>query len=181
MQDQCEFEFNQSRCLLSLIHIFSCMKLLDFHLFSGAIFLLVLDLSKYEMNDCTYRIMVGDWINLIIGHIPGAVITIVPTHLDICESQGENVDDKCKDILLRVSAEEQERVKLLEKDLEVFKTEGTDMAKVETIDFLRKARPHFPSCVYNEVKTKNLLLVLAVVVVQIIFDKKPNHYTAIQL
>ena len=115
--------------------------------------------------------MVGDWINLVIGHIPGAVIMIVPTHLDICESRGENVGSKCRDILFRVSAEEQSRVELLEKDHEAFKTEGTDMAKVETIDFLRKTRPHVPSCLYDEVNTINLLLVLAILLVQVIFAK----------
>ena len=111
----------------------------------------MLDLSKYKCNDDTYGVLVGDWISLIISHIPGAIIMIVPTHQDVCHSLGENVQDKCRDILHRARTEENTKLKLVEKEYKRSVTEGTNMERTWALDLLRKTRPKFASCLLNEV------------------------------
>jgi len=122
----------------------------QFFFTEGAIFLLVVDLSSYRTVDSTYKVMVGDWISLIINNIPGAVIMIAPTHLDVCKNQGEDVHEKCNDILQRVKTEEQNRVKFLENEYIEFLAEGKDMAKIKNIEYLKCTRPHLPSCLFIE-------------------------------
>ena len=101
------------------------------------------------MTDYDYRIMIGDWISLIISHIPGALIMIVPTHLDLCEDK--DVELKCKDILLKMREEERRRLAFLESESKILNSEGLDIEKIKAIDFLRKSRPHLPSFLCPEV------------------------------
>ena len=102
--------------------------------------------------------MVGDWISLIINNIPGAVIMIAPTHLDVCKNQGEDVHEKCNDILQRVKTEEQNRVKFLENEYIEFLAEGKDMAKIKNIEYLKCTRPHLPSCLFIEVRLEDFYI-----------------------
>lgn len=126
-------------------------NLIEFDCLTGALFVLVLDLSQYSMSDYDYRVMVGDWINLVISHIPNAVIIIVPTHIDVCQDKGEDVDQKCEDVLKRIHAEEERRVEFLGKEKEILKADSEDTRSKETLESLQRTRPFFSSCFYSKV------------------------------
>eukprot|EP00112_Aurelia_sp_Birch-Aquarium-sp1_P023376 Seg6940.1 transcript_id=Seg6940.1/GoldUCD/mRNA.D3Y31 product="Malignant fibrous histiocytoma-amplified sequence 1" protein_id=Seg6940.1/GoldUCD/D3Y31 len=119
----------------------------QFFLTEGALFLLVVDLDAYEMNDCSYRVKVGDWINMVISEVPGAVFVIIPTCLDKFKDNRQLVLDKCKDIIQRTIAEETERVKSLEKELELLQFCQIDQDSYEKLEYLKKTRPRLPQIV----------------------------------
>ena len=106
-----------------------------------------MDLDAYEMNDCSYRVKIGDWINMVISEVPGAVFVIVPTRLDKFKDDRRLVLDKCKDIMQRMNAEEKERISSLEKELELLQFYQFDQDSYEKLEYLKRTRPRLPQIV----------------------------------
>lgn len=112
----------------------------------------MVDLSKYQMTDCDYRVMISDWMDLVMGHIPGATILLVPTHLDVCQHQGIDVEKRCLNILTRMKAEEEDRVKFLGEQEKFLKATGQVSNDIyQMIRTLKEWRPRFPSIFFDEV------------------------------
>lgn len=102
-------------------------------------FLLAVDLCSYKFDnpDC-FQTTVGDWIKLLAARIPRARILIVPTHLDSCSCQ-EDIDLKCKNILINVQDDCQEMIQEIDRKIKyVSKTEGSCIPEDEQNSLLEE-------------------------------------------
>lgn len=61
------------------------------------LFAVVVNLKEYASTDESYNCRIGDWIDLILASVPNAVIMVVPTFMDLCNTM--EIKTKCKHIL----------------------------------------------------------------------------------
>ena len=74
------------------------------YIFLGMIFAIAVNLAEYNMeSDDIFNEKIGFWLELLISRIPGATITIVPTHFDLMGKDTQiNIDlvmSKCTNII----------------------------------------------------------------------------------
>ncbi len=90
-----------------------------------------------------YKTMVGDWINIVSSHIPGAVIQIVPTRFDKFDEEAD-VEQACQDIIKNIERDQKEKIKNLDLEIEKIRKHGDPHNCLEELTQLRDVRPHLP-------------------------------------
>ena len=87
-------------------------------LLSGSLFLLAVDLKKYDMSRKDFQVKVGDWVSIVAAKVPSAVILIVPTHIDqFTDNEQSLIMGKSTDILNKLIKQEDIRMKAIEKEI----------------------------------------------------------------
>ena len=62
------------------------------------------------MSQECYRKTIGDWVDLVLARVPGAVILVVPTHLDLLIKREQEVISKCEHIIDCIHKDEKDRI-----------------------------------------------------------------------
>ena len=101
-----------------------------------AFFLIVYDHHAYALEE-NYEHAIGDWLEILLMHTPGAVVKIIGTHIDLCpdegiEGAGED-DSVVSELLARVQAQLNEHAeKLIEELVDISKQlNGTELEAYE--------------------------------------------------
>eukprot|EP00794_Sanderia_malayensis_P017826 gene17826-19607_t len=125
----------------------------QFFFTEGAIFLLVVNLKQYSKAE-DYHKYIGYWINLTTSQVPGALIQIVPTHLDEFQDSSQ-VKDICNKIIDTMRNEEKAKLKYLDSEIEKVKQVGNSDL-LDKLILLKRNRPHLPDCCYLPTMTEEL-------------------------
>jgi GTPase SAR1 family protein len=100
------------------------------HLFltSGALYMLVFDLHKYECTDESFQRLVMDWVRSIQARCPGVKLMLVGTHADMIEGEGES-EARCNHVIQSLQAEKDSELTYIRSKLSTLT--GTDDAQIQ--------------------------------------------------
>jgi hypothetical protein len=141
--------------------------------FAEALHILVINLNTYQSTKESFKENVEAWIEWVTARLLKPRIMIVPTHCDECK--GNEVSDKCKDILSRIQDYEKKEMKRLDDEIKKLKKKscpdenrGINVKdELEKLKWLKKCRPVVSSRLLptdNKVQSKvSMSLVICVI------------------
>ncbi|XP_077991302.1 malignant fibrous histiocytoma-amplified sequence 1 homolog [Glandiceps talaboti] len=133
----------------------------QFFLTPHSLNVLVFDLHKYTGD--LFDTMIGYWLNVLQSRVPGAIVCLVGSHVDLCKPK--EIKSKCQDVMERVAKMKQQQILDIQAQMKVLDTalkenSGTGASHRlpgVSIDTLRKRKVHLEFLLQNRLQITHKL------------------------
>ena len=119
-----------------------------------SLFLLVVDLSAYQMTDKSFHENAGKWIDELKSIVLRPVIMVAATKSDLVD--GSIVKDRCGHMLKEITKQETADIAAIKRDKEqIDNTDPYNINRIDKLELAKKKRPVLPNSLVSALDQKN--------------------------